>query len=66
MNKEGPLRLDSRYSLSLKLLCVVLPAALAVSVVFNCAQIVFDAYRTKQTVSSDVQRILAMVHGPST
>lgn len=65
-NKEGPLKLDSRHSLSLKLLRVVLLAALAVGVVLSCAQIVFDAYKAKQAVSSDAQRILAMVRDPST
>lgn len=65
-NKEGPLKLDSRHSLSLKLLRVVLLAALAVGVVLSYAQIVFDAYKAKQAVSSDAQRILAMVRDPST
>ncbi|WP_152368431.1 putative bifunctional diguanylate cyclase/phosphodiesterase [Pseudomonas aeruginosa] len=60
------MKLDSRHSLSLKLLRVVLLAALAVGVVLSCAQIVFDAYKAKQAVSSDAQRILAMVRDPST
>ncbi|HHM9350468.1 TPA: hypothetical protein ACRNS9_002935 [Pseudomonas aeruginosa] len=50
------MKLDSRHSLSLKLLRVVLLAALAVGVVLSCAQIVFDAYKAKQAVSSDAQR----------
>lgn len=41
------MKLDSRHSLSLKLLRVVLLAALAVGVVLSCAQIVFDAYKAK-------------------
>ncbi|EKB9381441.1 hypothetical protein OPQ96_005505 [Pseudomonas aeruginosa] len=49
------MKLDSRHSLSLKLLRVVLLAALAVGVVLSCAQIVFDAYKAKQAVSSDAQ-----------
>lgn len=64
--KEGPLKLDSRHSLSLKLLRVVLLAALAVGAVLSCAQIVFDAYKARQAVNSDAQRILAMVRDPST
>lgn len=45
-NKEGPLKLDSRHSLSLKLLRVVLLAALAVGVVLSCALIAIDDFGT--------------------
>ncbi len=66
MNKESPLKLDPRHSLSLKLLRMVLLAALVVGVVLSCAQIVFDAHKARQAVHSDAQRILAMVRDPST
>ena len=66
MNKESPLKLDPRHSLSLKLLRMVLLAALVVGVVLSCAQIVFDAYKARQAVHNDAQRILAMVRDPST
>ena len=36
-------------------------SALVVGVVLSCAQIVFDAYKTRQAVSSDAQRILEAV-----
>lgn len=59
------MKLDSRHSLSLKLLRVVLLAALAVGVVLSCAQIVFDAYKAKQAVSSDAQRVAPReIHRP--
>ena len=35
-------------------------------VVLSCAQIVFDAYKTRQAVASDAQRILDMFRDPST
>ncbi len=60
------MKLDPRHSLSLKLLRMVLLAALVVGVVLSCAQIVFDAHKARQDVRSDAQRILAMVRDPST
>ncbi|WP_160285845.1 putative bifunctional diguanylate cyclase/phosphodiesterase [Pseudomonas knackmussii] len=60
------MKLDPRHRLSLKLLRVVLLAALVVGVVLSCAQIVFDAYKARQSVHADAQRILAMVRDPST
>ncbi|MDF3936178.1 putative bifunctional diguanylate cyclase/phosphodiesterase [Pseudomonas citronellolis] len=60
------MKLDPRHRLSLKLLRVVLLAALAVGVVLSCAQIVFDAHKAQQSVHNDAQRILAMVRDPST
>ncbi len=66
MNKEKPLKLDPRHSLSLKLLRMVLLAALVVGVVLSCAQIIFDAHKARQAVHNDAQRILAMVRDPST
>ena len=60
------MKLDPRHRLSLKLLLVVLLAALAVGVVLSCAQIVFDAHKAQQSVHNDAQRILAMVRDPST
>ncbi|WP_090267952.1 putative bifunctional diguanylate cyclase/phosphodiesterase [Pseudomonas panipatensis] len=60
------MKLDPRHRLSLKLLRVVLLAALAVGVVLSCAQIVFDAHKARQAVHNDAQRILAMVRDPST
>ena len=65
-DKETPLKLELKNSLSLKLLRVVLLSALVVGVVLSCAQIVFDAYKTRQAVSSDAQRILGMFRDPST
>ena len=53
------MKLDLKYSLSLKLLRVVLLSALVVGVVLSCAQIVFDVYKTRQVVATDAQRILA-------
>ncbi|WP_152225942.1 bifunctional diguanylate cyclase/phosphodiesterase [Pseudomonas sp. SCB32] len=60
------MKLDPRRSLSLKLLRMVLLAALVVGVVLSCAQIVFDAHKAQQAVHNDAQRILAMVRDPST
>jgi len=60
------LKLDLKHSLSLKLLRVVLLSALIVGLVLSCAQIVFDIYKTRQTVANDAQRILAMFSDPST
>jgi diguanylate cyclase (GGDEF)-like protein len=39
---------------------------LIVGVVLSCAQIVFDAYKTRQAVAGDAQRILDMFRDPST
>ena len=52
------MKLELKNSLSVKLLRVVLLSALAVGVVLSCAQIVFDAYKTRQAVANDAQRIL--------
>lgn len=55
-----------RNSLSRKLLRIVLLSALAVGLVLSCAQIVFDAYKTRQLINADAQRILRMTRDPST
>ncbi|MEG1040349.1 putative bifunctional diguanylate cyclase/phosphodiesterase [Pseudomonas sp. NUPR-001] len=60
------MKLELKNSLSVKLLRVVLLSALVVGVVLSCAQIVFDAYKTRQAVASDAQRILDMFRDPST
>jgi diguanylate cyclase (GGDEF)-like protein len=60
------LKLELKNSLSVKLLRVVLLSALAVGVVLSCAQIVYDAYKTRQAVASDAERILDMFRDPST
>jgi len=60
------LKLELKNSLSVKLLRVVLLSALVVGVVLSCAQIVFDAYKTRQAVANDAQRILDMFRDPST
>ena len=65
-HKELPLKLEVRNSLSVKLLRVVLMSALVVGMVLSCAQIVFDGYKTRQAISSDAERILAMFRDPST
>lgn len=57
---------NSKNSLSVKLLRVVLLSALIVGVALSVAQIVFDAYKTRQAVASDAQRILDMFRDPST
>jgi len=44
----------------------VLLSALIVGVVLSCAQIVFDAYKTRQAVAGDAERILDMFRDPST
>ena len=49
-----------RNSLSRKLLRVVLLSALAVGLVLSCAQIIFGAYKTRQLIEADAQRILRM------
>lgn len=60
------MKLELKNSLSVKLLRVVLLSALVVGVVLSCAQIVFDAYKTRQAVASDAQQILDMFRDPST
>ncbi|KRW62694.1 putative bifunctional diguanylate cyclase/phosphodiesterase [Pseudomonas sp. TTU2014-080ASC] len=60
------MKLELKNSLSLKLLRVVLLSALIVGVILSCAQIIFDVYKTRQTVASDAQRILGMFRDPST
>ncbi|EIK98077.1 signaling protein [Pseudomonas sp. M47T1] len=60
------MKLELKNSLSVKLLRVVLLSALIVGVVLSCAQIVFDAYKTRQAVASDAARILDMFRDPST
>ncbi|MBM3110329.1 MAG: EAL domain-containing protein [Pseudomonas sp.] len=60
------MKLELKNSLSVKLLRVVLLSALVVGVVLSCAQIVFDAYKTRQAVANDAQRILDMFRDPST
>ncbi len=60
------MKLELKNSLSVKLLRVVLLSALAVGVVLSCAQIVYDAYKTRQAVATDAGRILDMFRDPST
>ena len=60
------MKLELKNSLSVKLLRVVLLSALAVGVVLSAAQIVFDAYKTRQAVAGDAQRILDMFRDPTT
>jgi len=60
------LKLELKNSLSVKMLRVVLISALVVGVVLSCAQIVFDAYKTRQAVANDAERILDMFRDPST
>ncbi|XKY16417.1 EAL domain-containing protein [Stutzerimonas zhaodongensis] len=55
-----------RNSLSRQLLRIVLLVALAVGLVLSCAQIVFDAYKTRQLIGAEAQRILRMTRDPST
>ncbi len=55
-----------RNSLSRKLLRAVLLSALAVGLVLSCAQIIFGAYKTRQLIEADAQRILRMTRDPST
>lgn len=57
---------ELKNSLSLKLLRIVLLSALVVGSVLSCAQIVFDAYKTRQSVQADAARILNMFRDPST
>jgi diguanylate cyclase (GGDEF)-like protein len=60
------LKLELKNSLSVKLLRVVLLSALIVGVTLSVAQIIFDAYKTRQAVAGDAQRILDMFRDPST
>lgn len=60
------MKLELKNSLSVKLLRVVLLSALVVGVVLSCAQIVYDAYKTRQAVAGDAERILDMFRDPST
>ena len=60
------MKLEVRNSLSVKLLRAVLMSALVVGMVLSCAQIVFDGYKTRQAISADAERILAMFRDPST
>jgi len=60
------LKLEMRNSLSRKLMRVVLLSALAVGLVLSCAQIIFGAYKTRQLIEADAQRILRMTRDPST
>ncbi|QHD08727.1 putative bifunctional diguanylate cyclase/phosphodiesterase [Pseudomonas sp. R76] len=60
------MKLELKNSLSVKLLRVVLLSALIVGVALSAAQIVFDAYNTRQAVAGDAQRILDMFRDPST
>ncbi|WP_312143310.1 MULTISPECIES: putative bifunctional diguanylate cyclase/phosphodiesterase [Stutzerimonas stutzeri subgroup] len=60
------MKLEMRNSLSRKLLRVVLLSALAVGLVLSCAQIIFGAYKTRQLIEADAQRILRMTRDPST
>ena len=57
---------ELKNSLSLKLLRIVLLSALVVGSVLSCAQIVFDVYKTRQSVQADATRILNMFRDPST
>ncbi|MCQ4314176.1 EAL domain-containing protein [Pseudomonas stutzeri] len=57
---------ELRNSLSRQLLRIVLLSALAVGLVLSCAQIVFDAYKTRQLIDAEAQRILRMTRDPST
>src|SRR5476651_2155859 len=64
--RDEHLKLELKNSLSVKMLRVVLISALVVGVVLSCAQIVFDAYKTRQAVANDAERILDMFRDPST
>ncbi|PVZ16210.1 MULTISPECIES: bifunctional diguanylate cyclase/phosphodiesterase [unclassified Pseudomonas] len=60
------MKLELKHSLSVKLLRVVLLAALAVGVVLSCAQILFDASKAHHALNNDAQQILGMFRDPST
>ena len=57
------MKLELKNSLSVKLLRVVLLSALIVGVVLSCAQIVFDAYKTRQAVANDAERLRQLNEG---
>jgi diguanylate cyclase (GGDEF)-like protein len=59
-------KLALKNSLSLKLLRVVLLSALMVGTLLSCAQIIYDAYKVRQSLTTDAQHILAMFRDPST
>ena len=44
----------------------MLLSAVVVGGVLSCAQIVFDAYKVRQAVTADAERILDMFRDPST
>ena len=60
------MKLEFKNSLSIKLLRIVLFSALVVGGILGCAQIVFDAYLTRQAVNEDAKQILNMFRDPST
>lgn len=60
------MKLEFKNSLSIKLLRIVLLSALVVGGILGCAQIVFDAYLTRQAVNEDAKQILNMFRDPST
>lgn len=60
------MKLEFKNSLSVKLLRAVLLSTLLVGVLLSCAQIVYEAHRTRQTVANDAQRTLSMFRDPST
>lgn len=64
--ESSTLKLELKHSLSVKLLRVVLLAALAVGVVLSCAQILFDASKAHHALNTDAQQILGMFRDPST
>ncbi len=45
---------------------MVLLSALAVGLILSCAQILFDAYKTRSVIATEAQRILRMSRDPST
>lgn len=57
---------ELRNRLSRKLLRVVLLSALVVGLILSSTQIVFDAYKTRQLIEAEAQRILRMTRDPST
>ena len=60
------MKVELKHSLSLKLLRIVLLSALIVGVLLSCGQIILDAYKTRQTIARDADRILDMFQDPST
>lgn len=57
---------EHKHSLSLKLLWVVLLAALTVSLVVSCGQILYQIHQTRQAIDQDATRILDMFRASST